>query len=105
MAVLEVGTDAPQPMKALARAERIRRERAAIKKAVRAGEVKVADLILSTPESLGTMTVYDLLMCQHRWGRLRCRRILVRGKIDEWTLLGDLDREARGRLVSGLLTG
>ena len=68
---------APQHMQALAQANKVRLARAELKRQVADGELSVADVVLNCPWEAGSMTIADLLMSQHRWGRTRCRRFLT----------------------------
>ena len=74
---------APQHMQALAQANRVRLARAELKRQVAEGEATVAEIVLECPWEAESMTIADLLMSQHRWGRRaaagssrrsRCRR-------------------------------
>src|SRR5688572_694887 len=67
---------AAQHMRALAQANRVRLARAELKRQVAEGETSVADVVLNCPWEAESMTISDLLMSQHRWGRTRCRRFL-----------------------------
>ncbi|MGI8673754.1 MAG: hypothetical protein ACR2KD_00475, partial [Thermoleophilaceae bacterium] len=66
-----------QPLRALERANEVRLARAQLKRAVAAGIRQVADIVLECPWEAESMTVSELLMSQSRWGRARCRRLLV----------------------------
>ena len=68
---------APQHMRALAQANRVRLARAELKRQVAEGETSVADIVLDCPWEAGSMPIADLLLSQHRWGRTRCRRFLA----------------------------
>ena len=68
---------APQHMQALAQANRVRLARAELKRLVAEGEANVAEVVLDCPWQAESMTIADLLMSQHRWGRSRCRRFLL----------------------------
>ena len=68
---------APQHMQALAQANKVRLARAELKRQVADGELSVADVVLDCPWEAESMTIADLLMSQHRWGRTRCRRFLM----------------------------
>ena len=65
---------APQHMRALAQANRVRLARAELKRRVADGEITVAEVVLQRPWEADTMTISDLLQAQRRWGRTRCRR-------------------------------
>src|SRR5256714_2746467 len=66
-----------QQLRALEFANRVRLARARMKRKVAAGELTAAEVIMSGPWQAHTMEVSDLLMSQRRWGRTRCRRLLV----------------------------
>jgi hypothetical protein len=64
-------------MRALEQANRVRLARAELKRQVADGGMTVADVITECPWEAESMTIADLLMSQHRWGRTRCRRFLA----------------------------
>ena len=93
---------APQHMQALAQANKVRLARAELKRQVADGELSVADVVLDCPWESESMTIADLLMSQHRWGRTRCRRFLMQVPMNETKTIGSMtDRQRRcpaGRL-------
>src|SRR3954453_9613983 len=68
---------APQHLRALEQANRVRLARAELKRRVATQQTSVVDVILSCPWQADSMSISDLLMSQKRWGRARCRRLLV----------------------------
>lgn len=86
---------APQHLQALERANAVRLARAALKRAVAAGEVSAADIILDAPWETDSMTVSDLLTCQRRWGQTRCRRFLQTIPISESKTIGSMTERQR----------
>ena len=66
----------PQHMQALAHANRVRLARAALKRAIAAGDVDAAEIVRECPWEVETMTVGELLRSQRRWGRTRARKFL-----------------------------
>ena len=87
---------AAQHMRALAQANRVRLARAELKRQVADGETSVADVVLSCPWQAESMTISDLLMSQHRWGRTRCRRFLASIPMSETkTISAMTDRQRR----------
>jgi len=50
------------------------------------------------------MTIADLLMSQHRWGRTRCRRFLTQLSMNETKTIGSMTDRQR-RCLSGRLNG
>jgi hypothetical protein len=83
-------------MRALAQANRVRLARADLKRQVADGEITVGDVILACPWEADSMSMSDLLMSQHRWGRTRCRRFLASIPMSETKTIGSLtDRQRR----------
>ena len=83
-----------QRFEALEVANRVRLARAGIKEKVREGELSVAEVVLSCPWQIQGMSISDLLMSQKRWGRTRCRRLLVSLGVPENKQVGTLtDRQ------------
>jgi hypothetical protein len=95
---------APQHMRALAQANRVRLARAELKRQVADGEMSVADVVLNCPWEAESMTISDLLMSQHRWGRTRCRRFLASIPMSETKTVGTMTDRQR-RALAALLEG
>jgi hypothetical protein len=93
---------APQHMQALAQANRVRLARAELKRQVAEGEATVADIVLECPWEAESMTIADLLMSQHRWGRTRCRRFLAAIPMLETKTVGSLTQRQRKELAARL---
>ena len=72
-----VGAGQEQHLRALEYANRVRLARARMKRKIAAGELSAAEVVLSCPWQAHSMSISDLLMSQKRWGRTRCRRLLV----------------------------
>lgn len=71
-----------QHMIALDEANRIRSQRSAAKKAIKAGHVAPADLF-KVKENFN-LTVGEVLTAQQRWGRVRAQRFLNSPKLGNW---------------------
>jgi hypothetical protein len=95
-------TPAPQPLRALERANRIRLARAELKRRIADGELTAAEVILDCPQEASSWTVRELLISQRRWGMTRCRKFLDRNQIGELKRLGDLTERQRRLLVGQL---
>ena len=95
---------AAQHMRALAQANRVRLARAELKRQVAEGEASVADVVLTCPWEAESMTISDLLMSQHRWGRTRCRRFLASSPMFETKTVGSMTERQRHALA-GMLAG
>ena len=97
-----VAAAAPQHMRALERANRVRLARAELKRQVADGTRSVSDVVLSCPWEADSMTISDLLMSQHRWGRTRCRRFLASIPMSENKSIGSMTERQRATLVARL---
>ena len=95
---------APQHMRALAQANRVRLARAELKRQVAEGEATVAEIVLTCPWEAESMSIADLLMSQHRWGRSRCRRFLASIPMLETKTIGSMTERQRNELA-GRLSG
>ena len=83
-------------MQALAHANRVRLARAALKRAIKAGQADVAEVVRTCPWEVETMTVSELLRSQRRWGRARARKFLSSLALNENRELGRLTERQRG---------
>jgi hypothetical protein len=93
---------APQHLRALGKANRVRLARAALKRRVAAGDLTAAEVILSCPWQANSMIISELLMSQRRWGRTRCRRLLTSLGVSENKRLGTLTERQRIALAAML---
>jgi hypothetical protein len=71
-----------------------------LKAKIREGRTTVVEA-LDRPEAAG-MAVFDLVRAQHRWGRARTLRLLVRVPLSERREVRDLTERQRGVLVDEL---
>lgn len=95
---------APQHIKALEQANRVRLARAELKRQVAAQEVTAAEVVLGCPWEAASMELSDLLMSQKRWGRARCRRLLLSLGLPENKQIGTMTPRQRRALVEVLTT-
>ena len=93
---------APQHMRALAQANKVRLARAELKRQVADGELTVAGVVLDCPWQAESMAIADLLMSQHRWGRTRCRRFLGSIPMSETKTIGSMTDRQRRELAARL---
>jgi hypothetical protein len=84
-----------QHLRALEYANRVRLARARLKRKIAVGELSAAEVILSCPWQAHTMKISDLLMSQKRWGRTRCRRLLIAHSVPENKEVGTLTERQR----------
>jgi hypothetical protein len=94
---------APQHLQALEHANRVRLARAELKRKVAAGDTSAAEVVLNCPWEAASMDISDLLMSQRRWGRARCRRLLLTLGLPENKQIGTLTARQRHALAA-LLT-
>lgn len=97
---------APQHMRALQRANKVRLARAELKRRIGSGEISVADVVVSSPWEAESMTIADLLMSQRRWGVTRCRKLLQHVPMSETKTVGsmtDRQRHALADLLNGAI--
>ena len=104
METATIAAAAPQHMRALELANRVRLARADLKRRVATGEVSASEVIVTCPWEATTMPVADLLMSQRRWGRTRCRKFLASIPISENKAIGSMTERQR-RTLAALLDG
>ncbi len=92
----------PQHIEALEQANRVRLARAALKRAVRAGEVAAHEVVRDCPWEAETMTISELLRSQTRWGRTRTRKFLLPLAVSENRQIGRLTLRQREMLAAAL---
>ncbi len=92
-----------QHLRALEHANRVRLARAEMKRMVATGETSAADVVLDNPWHAESMVISELLMSQRRWGRARCRRLLMSLDIPENKRLGTLTERQR-RVLAAMLS-
>lgn len=95
---------APQHLRALKQANRVRLARAELKRLVAEGELSVAEVVLACPWEAESMSIGDLLMSQHRWGHTRCRHFMGAIGMAETKTIGsmtDRQRRALAKRLSG----
>jgi hypothetical protein len=93
---------APQHLRALEQANRVRLARAELKRRVATQTTTVADVVLDCPWEAESMALSDLLMSQRRWGRARCRRVLLSVGLPENKQIGTLTDRQRRALAATL---
>ena len=93
---------APQHMKALELANRVRLARAELKRRICRGEITAAEVVVTCPWEAESMAISDLLVSQRRWGRTRCRKFLASIQMSENKPVGSLT-ERQQRTLAALL--
>jgi hypothetical protein len=92
----------PQHLQALHHANRVRLARAELKRKVASQRVSAAEVVLDCPWEAASMEISDLLMSQRRWGRARCRRLLLSLGLPENKQIGTLTARQRQALAAVL---
>lgn len=85
----------PQHLEALARANRVRLARAALKRSVAADQISAAEVVRECSWEVESMTLAELLTSQRRWGRTRARKFLASLALSENKRLGTLTQRQR----------
>ena len=93
---------APQHLMALRRANEVRLARAELKRKIATQELSAAQVVLECPWEADSMDISDILMSQRRWGRARCRRLLLSLGMPENKQLGTLTQRQRFQLAAVL---
>jgi hypothetical protein len=91
-----------QCMQALARANKVRLARAALKRDISAGRRSVTEVVLDSPWETESMSLSELLCSQRRWGRARSRKLLSSAALGEGKKVGTLTERQRRILVGAL---
>ena len=90
----------PQHMQALQRANEVRLARASLKRLINVGAVTVAEVILTCPWEVASMTIAELLTSQRRWGTARCSKFLVEIGMPETKTVGSMTERQRALLAA-----
>jgi hypothetical protein len=70
-----------------------------MKRRIGAGELGAAEVIMDCPWEAHSMSISDVLMSQKRWGRARCRRLLLSIGVPENKPVGTLTERQRMALA------
>ena len=92
-----------QRMEALELANRIRCERARVKRELRENPSLVLALVADPPAFLGSMKVEKLLVAVPRMGVVKARRMMVSARISDAKTVGGLSPRQRTELVDLLV--
>lgn len=95
-------TDQPQHIKALTRANEVRLSRAALKRKIEQGKVKVSDVVKDMPWCMESIALGELLRSQRRWGGMRASKFLNGLTLREGKQLQDLTNRQRRLLRDAL---
>jgi hypothetical protein len=88
-----------QRMRALRQANEIRSRRAALKKELASGRVRIEDVLAQPPAYAKTAKVHDLLLAVPKVGPARAARFLSRCRIAPSKTVGGMTERQRGELI------
>jgi hypothetical protein len=94
----------PEHVRALKRANEVRRARALIKRRIASGDLSAAEVILSHRWELDSMRIAELLLSQRRWGQTRCEKFLERVTMPQNKSIGSLTERQRIAVAALLST-
>src|ERR1700733_10313752 len=89
-----------QRMDALAKANRIRSERARLKRELKAGRLSIHALLLEPPEYIETAKVFDVMLAVPKYGRVKVNKILAHCRIAPSNTIGGLPDRQRSELIA-----
>src|SRR5688572_31417015 len=90
-----------QRMRALRRANEIRTQRAKLKRDLKAGKVKVEQLLLDPPEWVESAKAFDMLLAVPKYGRVKANKVLSQCRISPSKTIGGLSARQRAELEIG----
>src|SRR5438046_10701207 len=89
-----------QRMRALRRANEIRTARAQLKRDLKAGKVKVEQLLSDPPEYVLSAKAFDMIIAVPKYGRVKANKILTQCRISPSKTIGGLSARQRGERVA-----
>ena len=93
----------PQHVRALERANHVRRARALVKRRIASGQLTAAEVVLSHRWEIESMPVAEVLLSQRQWGRKRCDAFLLALTIGDHKSIGSMTTRQR-IAVAAMLT-
>jgi hypothetical protein len=94
-----------QRMNALEKANRIRHQRAQVKRDLRRGTLKIVPLLVDPPECVLSAVLSELLLAVPGLGKVRVNRVLSRCRISTSKRVGGLSDRQRNELLEALEDG
>jgi hypothetical protein len=89
-------------MKALRRANEIRTARAQLKRDLKAGKMRIEQLLRDPPEYVLSAKAFDMIVAVPKYGRVKANKILTQCRISPSKTIGGLSERQRGELVAFL---
>ncbi len=91
-----------QRMDALRLANAIRTERATLKRDLKAGRIRIDQVLSDPPEFLHTAKVSDIMLAVPRYGRVKVAKVLQRCRISPSKTVAGLSERQRTELIDAL---
>lgn len=94
--------ETPQWLNALGRANDVRSRRAAVKRELAAGTLRIVDVLADPPVYVESATVGQLLLAVPRFGPVKVRRLLMQCMIADTKTVAELTDRQRASLIDQL---
>ncbi len=91
-----------QRLEALKLANAVRTERAALKRDLKAGRIRIEQVLADPPECVHSAKVADIMLAVPRYGRVKVTKILQRCRISPSKTVIGLSERQRGELIEAL---
>ncbi len=91
-----------QRLEALKLANAVRTERATLKRDLKAGRVRIEQVLADPPECVHSAKVADIMLAVPRYGRVKVSKILQRCRISPSKTVVGLSERQRGELIDAL---
>lgn len=89
-----------QRLDALDRANKVRTQRAQLKKDLKGGRASIHTLLLKPPSYVETAKVIDMLLAVPKYGRVKAGKVLQHCRISPSKTIGGLSERQRAELIS-----
>lgn len=91
-----------QRLEGLRKANRVRSQRAGLKRDLKAGRKTLASVLLDPPEFAGSMKVFELILAAPRVGEVKANKAFGQARVSLSKTLGGLTERQRGDLAARL---
>lgn len=91
-----------QRLDALKLANAVRTERASLKRDLKAGRIRIEQVLSDPPECVHSAKVADIMLAVPRYGRVKVAKILQRCRISPSKTVIGLSERQRGELIDAL---
>ena len=88
-----------QRLDALERANKVRIQRAELKRDLKGGRISIDTLLLDPPNYVETAKVFDMLLAVPKYGRVKVNKVLTQCRISPSKTIGGLSGRQRDELV------